>query len=137
MRLNFAYFIISYFLYAFNYSLQTISSKFYPHRDPSSCCGKFTLRFFMFLRVFVFVLLLGTFTLLGFIVYKAWMIWNSEWGIENLGEKEKSSSILILIIAYIVQSIWCAIICFFILWFSILLLVLMCYLKDPNNVTIT
>jgi hypothetical protein len=91
----------------------------------------------MFLRLFIFVLLLGTFTLLGFIVYKAWMIWNSEWGIENLGEKEKSSSILILIIAYIVQSIWCAIICFFILWFSILLLVLMCYLKDPNNVKIT
>ena len=67
----------------------------------------------------------------------AWDLSDENWGIENLNEKETSSSIPILILAWMVHLVWYLIICFIGFYIFILVLVGMCYLHNPNNVTIT
>lgn len=139
MKLNFGIFISRYFLNCVEYILQTFSAKFYPHREPgNSCFGNFILKLFIFARLIIFVIWVGFIIPLFFYTLKrAWDINNENWGIENLGEKESSSNTALMIMAYLVHTVWYMIICILILWLSILTCVLAAYCKNPANVEIT
>jgi len=74
--------------------------------------------------------------LLFYTLKKAWDISSSDWGIENLNEKESSSSIIILIVAWVVHCMWYTLICFLIIWLSVATLVLIIYCWDPTKVQV-
>lgn len=91
------------------------------------------LGLFVVLRSLIFVIYVGfIYPLLFYTLKKAWELSNSDWGIENLDEKESSSSMIILILAWVVHCIWYTVICIMMLYAGVatLILCLWCWGKE-------
>jgi len=89
-------------------------------------------------RSIIFVIYIGfIYPLLFYTLKKAIDVCDADWGIEHLNKKESSSSVAILIVAYLVHCVWYAFFCFVCLWLCIASCVLTCYCVDPANVKVT